>query len=112
LVATFTSDEGWSRRSILYFERPVRLALEPGGLLVGAKASGDAVEVAIHAKTLAMACELSAPVAGRFSDNGFDLLPDETRVLRFVPDRPAAIKGAWSVKTVNQMAAEARRAGR
>jgi beta-mannosidase len=109
LVFRFTGKTGLSRRSLLFFERPVGLAMEAAGVLAGARAKGEGIEVAVRSKALALACEVSAPVPGAFSDNGFDLLPGETRVLRFKPSRPGAIRGPWAVKTLNQMGAESRR---
>jgi hypothetical protein len=77
--------------------------------VVGARAKGGHVEVAVRAKALALACELHAPVPGRFSDNGFDLLPGETRILRFTPAKAGIIKGPWEALCLNQLAVEARR---
>lgn len=109
LVFTLRASDGRQRRSLLFFERPRRLALPPAGLVVGARAAEDAIEVAVSSKRLALAVELHAPVPGRFSDNGFDLLPGETRRLSFIPDQSGAIRGAWQALCLNQMQAEARR---
>jgi hypothetical protein len=70
----------------------------------------DHVEVALRARHLTLAVELHAPVAGRFSDNGIDLLPGETRILRFSPDKGGAIKGAWTGLSLNRLQQVARQA--
>jgi len=93
---------GGARRSLLFFERPVGLELPLSQVVAGARPGKDRVRVAVRSRSLALACEVQAPVPGRFSDNGFDLLPGETRVLEFIPERPGAIRGPWSVKTLNQ----------
>ena len=109
LAAFFTPEGGETRRSLLFFVRPVHFDLQAGGVVAGARPKGDGVEVAVRSRTLALACELHAPVAGRFSDNGFDLLPGETRIVAFHPAKPGSIEGAWDVMTLNQMQAESRR---
>jgi beta-mannosidase len=109
LVFTLTGAAGASRRSVLYFERPKRMELKPAGLVVGAKEDGDGFQVAVRSQHLALAVELHAPVAGEFSDNGFDLLPGETKILRFTPAKDGAVKGAWQALCLNQFQAEARR---
>jgi beta-mannosidase len=108
LVFTLKGREGLERRSVLYFERPKRMNLPPSGLVVGARGKDDHVEVAVRAGKLALSVELHAPVPGRFSDNGFDLLPGETRVLKFVPEKIQTIKGPWQALTLNQMQVFAR----
>jgi beta-mannosidase len=109
LVFELKGKDGRRRRSLLFFERPRRLALPDSGLVVGARADDGTVEVAVRASHLTLAVELHAPVAGRFSDNGFDLLPGETRRLRFTPDKPGPIRGAWQALCLNQCVREARR---
>jgi beta-mannosidase len=110
LVFRLGGGKGPERRSLLFFERPRRLELKAAGLVVGAKADGDGFQVAVRSQRLALAVELHAPVPGDFSDNGFDLLPGETRLLRFTPARPGAVKGAWQALCLNHFVAEARRA--
>ena len=109
LVFTLKGKDGSVRISTLFFERPKRLELPETGLVVGAREHEEHVDVAVSTKKLALAVELHAPVPGKFSQNGFDLLPGETRQLRFTPDKPGKIKGAWQVLTLNQMQREARR---
>jgi beta-mannosidase len=109
LAFHFEGEGGLRRRSLLFFERPMRLALPMAGLVVGAREKDGHVEVAVRSQALALACELHAPVPGRFSDNGFDLLPGETRILRFSPAKAGVIKGPWEALCLNQMAIEARR---
>jgi hypothetical protein len=109
LCVRFTTKDGRERRSLLFFERPKHFNYRPAGLVVGARAKDDRIEVAVRAKNLAQAVELHAPVPGRFSENGFDLLPGETRRLVFIPDKPGPIKGAWQALCLNQCAFEARR---
>lgn len=108
LVFHLKAKDGRERRALLFFERPRRLDLPDSGIVVGARAVGDRIEVAVRCKKLALSVELHAPVPGRFSDNGFDVLPGETRVLTFIPDKAAPIKGAWTALTLNQMQALAK----
>ena len=103
------SDRGL-RRSLLFFEPAKRLELPLSSVTLGARPQGAGVELAVQARHLALALEIQAPVPGRFSDNGFDLLPGETRRLTFIPRRPGPIRGAWTLYTLNQAQAEARRA--
>jgi len=98
------------RRSLLFFEPPKRLQLEPSSLTLGGRAQGAGIELAVQARHLSLACEIQAPVLGRFSANGFDLLPGETRRLSFIPESPGPIRGAWALTTLNHLQAEARRA--
>jgi beta-mannosidase len=109
LAFHLVSDRG-PRRSLLFFEPPKRLELPLSSVTLGARPQGDGVELAVQARHLALALEIQAPVPGRFSDNGFDLLPGETRRLSFIPQRPGPIRGAWTLYTLNQAQAEARRA--
>ena len=103
LVFRLTARDGRERQALLFFERPRRLNLEDTGLVVGARVVGSMVEVAVRARHLTLGVELHAPVAGRFSDNGFDVLPGETRLLTFIPEKEEAIKGAWSALSLNRM---------
>lgn len=100
---------GSSRRSLLFFDRPKRLELPADTLRITARAGSAGMELTLRSRGLALACEVAAPVPGRFSDNGFDLLPGEARRVLFVPARPGPVHGAWRAQTLNQAQTEARR---
>jgi len=78
LVVNFKAP-GLDRRALIYFERPRRQKLENPGLSLKSSPQGEVVFVQIRARKLARYVELHASVPGRFSDNGFDMLPGEAR---------------------------------
>ncbi|NJD11406.1 MAG: glycoside hydrolase family 2 protein [Gemmatimonadetes bacterium] len=74
---------------LLYFALPGELALPDPGLGVEVLKRGGEWLVLVSALALARGVELVAPGAeGRFEDNFFDLLPGETRAVRFLPNGP------------------------
>ncbi len=82
LVATLT----WAkqlRRIPLYFERPTRQSFSDPGLSLKVSQKAGVWGVSIKARRLARYVELQANLAGTFSDNGFDLLPGESRWIEF-----------------------------
>jgi beta-mannosidase len=55
---------------------------------------GGALSIAITAKHIALYVSAECDVAGHFSDNAFDLLAGESRVITFTPDNPADLPRA------------------
>ncbi len=65
------------------------LDLKPSGLTVDVAAAGEgAFDVTVKASGLALHVMIEADVVGRYSDNAFDLLAGETKVIRFTPKVP------------------------
>jgi beta-mannosidase len=88
LVATFEAARGGGvAEHLLYFALPKQLALTDPQLGLEVRRQGREWLVDVSASALARAVELVAPAAnGRFEDNFFDLLPGESRTVRFLPD--------------------------
>jgi beta-mannosidase len=107
LVMHLEGKGGRLRRTQLYFAWPAQMDLRPAGLTLRTRSEGAAVAVTVRARCLALGVELHAPVPGRFSDNGFDLLPGETRHLRFTPERTEVGRGGWQALCLNQNMGEA-----
>ncbi|MBD9591448.1 glycoside hydrolase family 2 protein [Ensifer sp. ENS07] len=62
------------------------LDLKPSGLTLDVAPAGEgAFDVTVKASGLALHVMIEADVAGRYSDNAFDLLAGETKVIRFTP---------------------------
>jgi hypothetical protein len=102
LVVRFSA-QGLERRAILYFERPRRLQLQDPKLSLAATHSAELSFVRIRATHLARAVELGSNVPGQFSDNGFDLLPGETRDIVFSPAKAGA-KPVFHCQSLNAIA--------
>ncbi len=67
------------------------LDLEPSGLtLQAAPGQGGTVEITVTARSLALFVMIECDVAGRYSDNAFDLAAGESRVVTFTPAAPLA----------------------
>lgn len=65
------------------------LDLKPSGLTLDVAPAGEgAFDVTVKASGLALHVMIEADVAGRYSDNAFDLLAGETKVIRFTPKVP------------------------
>ncbi len=65
------------------------LPLVAPGLKSKVKVVGDTLKIDVSARNLALQVMLETSVHGRFSDNVFDLLPGEKRVVTFAPTDPA-----------------------
>jgi beta-mannosidase len=62
------------------------LDLQPSGLTLDVAPAGEgAFDVTVKANGLALHVMIEADVAGRYSDNAFDLLAGKTKVVRFTP---------------------------
>ncbi|KSV87689.1 glycoside hydrolase family 2 protein [Sinorhizobium sp. GL28] len=67
------------------------LDLQPSGLTLDVAPAGEgAFDVSVKASGLALHVMIEADVAGRYSDNAFDLLAGETKLVRFTPKVPLA----------------------
>jgi beta-mannosidase len=52
------------------------------------------LEISLKAMRLALFVALETGVSGTFSDNAFDLMPNESRTILFTPDEPAQLGAA------------------
>nr|WP_244658726.1 glycoside hydrolase family 2 protein [Ciceribacter thiooxidans] len=67
------------------------LDLAPSGLtLQAAPGQGGTVEITVSARGLALFVMIECDIAGRYSDNAFDLAAGESRVVTFAPAAPLA----------------------
>lgn len=70
----------------VYSVTPGKLALEPTDFKVTSLGKiGNRYRVKVSSTKFAKSVELSAGVDGNFSENGFDLMPGETKVVDFTP---------------------------
>lgn len=61
----------------------------PPGVVAGIVARPDgAFDINLSAKALALFVTVETDMAGRFSDNGFDMLAGDKRTLTFMPKLP------------------------
>ena len=68
-----------------------QLELEPAGLSARTSSKADgAHEITLSSKALALFVMIEANVAGRFSDNAFDMTAGESRTITFTPDNAGA----------------------
>ena len=52
--------------------------------------AGETYDITVTSEGLALFTMAEADTEGRFSDNAFDMMPGETRTLRFTPKDPSA----------------------
>ncbi|PYE27062.1 beta-mannosidase [Rhizobium sp. PP-CC-3A-592] len=64
------------------------LDLEPSSLHLTTAGQDGGIDVTVSAKGLALHVMIEADVAGRFSDNAFDLTAGTSRTVRFTPSTP------------------------
>jgi beta-mannosidase len=64
--------------------------LEPPQLTLRTEPDGNAIRLALTAQKPAFHVVVEARNGGHFSDNTFDILPDETVTITFTPDHPKA----------------------
>lgn len=70
----------------VYFVTPGELNLEPTEITVNNLGKvGSRYRIKVTSSKFAKSVELTAEVDGIFSDNGFDLLPGETKIIDFTP---------------------------
>lgn len=85
LVVSWTSPQGDGRE--VYAPEPYKtFDLKPAE--VAMTVSGN--EITLVSNGLSLFTALEADVNGRFSDNAFDMLPNETRIITFTPADPSA----------------------
>ncbi|WP_404424555.1 glycosyl hydrolase 2 galactose-binding domain-containing protein [Nibricoccus sp. IMCC34717] len=93
-------------RNVLYLERPKNFAFATAGVrLQRVDAGADQPVFEITATALARGVLLESGLHdGNFSDNGFDLFPDEPRRITFTPDAGAPKPAKDWVPTVRDLA--------
>jgi len=92
--------EGLAERRLLWFALPKQLALPDPQLSVAVRRQADGWIVAVGARALARAIELTTAAPGRFEDNYFDLLPGETRMIRFLPEGAQPVAPAVAARSM------------
>lgn len=70
-------------KSLYYFERPKNLELESSEIDMKVSKQGDGFAVVLKSATLQKSVQLSASSMGSFSDNYFDLLPNQEKQIYF-----------------------------
>ena len=99
LVAELALEDGTRARDVLYFAPPKALDLPDPELRTAVRRAGAGWVVDVTARALARAVQLRAAGA-RFEDNGFDLLPGETRTVRIETGADAATKPAVTARSL------------
>ncbi|HLP15033.1 MAG TPA: glycoside hydrolase family 2 protein [Bacteroidota bacterium] len=88
LVSRFTTLAGLKAENFSYFVPPKDLELEVPAYTITSKPMKNGFELSIFSSTLAKHVHLTCPdVDGFFSDNYFDLLPNEIKTLTFATDQ-------------------------
>lgn len=103
LVFTFKGSNGMSGRDHLSPRAYKTLALRPAGLDINASTVGRHLDIRITAARPAFYVMAETAVAGRYSDNVFDLLAGETASITFTPDDPAELPRAASTLVVRDL---------
>jgi beta-mannosidase len=79
-------------QNLLYFKPVKDLALPKPAIKTTVTTVGDDIAVGLTSPTLVKNLCLSHDVEGRFSDNYFDMLPNEPVIVRFTPAKPMTVK--------------------
>ena len=90
--------------NILYFAPVKSLSLPKPVLQTRVKAAGSGIAVGLTSPVLVKNICLDAGIDGRFSDNYFDLLPGETKVVTFAPRKPVTAEAFKSGLKLTHMA--------
>jgi beta-mannosidase len=94
LFLNWTDELGKPQRNHVAGQPYKFLMLPNPGLKTATTLNDGAVSIAITAKAIALYVSAECDVAGHFSDNAFDLLLGESRVITFTPDNPADLARA------------------
>jgi beta-mannosidase len=94
LFLNWTDEQGRPQRNHVTAQPYKFLNLPNPELTSAAMLNGGALSIAISAKHIALYVSAECDVAGHFSDNAFDLLAGESRVVTFIPDNPADLARA------------------
>jgi beta-mannosidase len=97
LSAEITSDGKVIASNVLYFVSPKDLSLEKPSVKLNTAKSEEGYTIEITTDRLAKDLYLSSGVDGEFSDNYFDLLPGEKKIVTFRPKQ----KGGNFTKTLS-----------
>jgi beta-mannosidase len=94
LFLNWTDELGKPQRNHVTPQPYKFLNLPNPDLKVDTTLNGGVLGIAITAKHIALYVSAECDVAGHFSDNAFDLLAGESRVITFIPDNPADLQRA------------------
>jgi len=100
LDVAFESAGASAERRLRYFALPKQLVLPDPRLIVSVRRDAAGWIADVSTRALARAVELTSDGRGRFADNFFDLLPGETRSIRFRSEIPPATPPAVSVRSL------------
>ena len=102
LKSTFLLIEFNNEESVFYFDKPKNLNLLKGEISKSiTKFDGNQFLIKLESKTLQKDVFLFTKEKGHFSDNFFDLLPNETKVIFFKTDSNTLMK--VNIKTLNKI---------
>ena len=85
LRAVLTSDTGMLAQSIHYFVPVKEMDLRAAAVVQEVTPVGKGLQIRLTSDLLAKNVVLSCDVEGHFSDNYFDLIPNEPRIVHFIP---------------------------
>ena len=105
-VATVYKADGSSIEQIYYFEAVKNLTLKKDTIFIAQSVQNKVLEITLNTPTLKKNIQLTTTVAGEFSDNYFDLLPNQPKKIYFklsnendYNNMPAALSG--TLKAIN-----------
>lgn len=87
------------RREIYFFDAPKNLRLPTGKIEMKIKWMSQGFQITLHSKVLQKDVFLHTASPGKFSDNFFDLLPNETKIIRFTTEEKD--KPKFFIKSLN-----------
>ena len=105
-VATVYKADGSSTEQIYYFEAVKNLTLNKDTILMTQTVQNNQLEITLNTSSLKKNIQLTTTVAGEFSDNYFDLLPNQPKKIYFklsnendYNNMPATLSG--TLKAIN-----------
>jgi beta-mannosidase len=102
------SSEIWSNDKLLcdgqyYFTKPKDLNLHETVFNMDVKKDSNEYTITLTSEKLAKAVCLSCAIDGFFSDNYFDLLPNEKKIVRFISDLTKDKNPEFEIKCLNNI---------
>jgi beta-mannosidase len=88
-------------QAVHYFVKPKDLALRNEQIEVTQSENKLGISISLRSKTLQKDVFLSADEPGHYSDNFFDLLPEETKTVQFIPKEKTPL--VTSINTLNRI---------
>ena len=91
-VATIEKQDGSTITNYYYFDVIKNLDLVADRISVNQSAGNGQIAIRISSPTWKKNIQLSTSVAGEFSDNYFDLMPNQTQVIYFKPTHTLSLE--------------------